>query len=311
MPSHPTFHQLIAFRTVFEQRNITKSAEVLNSSQPALSRSIKELEDAIGRPLFTRTTRSVSPTAAGEELYIWAVRLLEDRDRSIIATRDVADGRTGKISIGYIDFAIVGRLPEFMRRFSEAHPHVHLDLQGLVTQEQLRLLKIGDIDIGFVSGKPQHPGTVQRELYSEGLVAVLPSHHRLASRPSLVLSELENEAFVTGGHQWRYYTDLVMALCRERGFHPPVSQIAPNRDGILSLILAGVGITVYPECIRNSPRHGLSFVPIEDVGRPVVISVVWTEENKNPAMRRLLSQILSPEQNLGTVVTRSTKKSAS
>ena len=294
-----TFRELLVFCTICEQRNITRSAEVLGSTQPSLSRTIKELEATIGRPLFVRSTRSIEPTTAGLEFYAWAVRFLDGLETAVGATRDVADGRSGFLTIGYMDFAIVGQLPEMLRHFRTQNPTVHLDLRGMATQEQVFLLQQGEIDVGFISGSPLHGSLSQRELYSERLVAVFPDQHPLASQPTLNLGQLARETFITGGHKWRFFTDLVEGLCAERGFMPKVAQIAPNRDGILGLVLAGAGIAVYPECICNAPRSGLSFVPIGDTGSPVKISVIWNTSSKNPLLPRFLDHILGAEDGYG------------
>lgn len=291
MSAKVTFRHLLVFRTVCEQRNVTRSAGILNTSQPALSRTIKELEQAVGRTLLIRSTRSIEPTTAGAEFYARAVRMLTELDAAVTATRDVADGRSGSLVISYMDFAIVGKLPDILRQFRHSNPTIHLDLRGMSTQEQIAPLKGGHVDVGFISGNVTHGGLNQRELYSERLFAVLPERHPLAQEQTIRLDQLSDEWFITGGHKWRYFTDLVEDLCAARGFIPKVSQVAPNRDGILGFVLAGAGISVYPECVCNAARPGLSFVPIKDTGRPVKVSMIWSAQNRNAALLQFLDHI--------------------
>ena len=94
-----------------------------------------------------------------------------------------------------------------------------------------------------------------------------------------------------GDDSWYHYTELLIELCVQRGFVPRVSQTSRTRDGILGFVLAGAGITIYPECILNVPRKGLKFVPIEDTGRPVVISVLWNKNSHNPVLSSFLREI--------------------
>ncbi|MHA7851927.1 LysR family transcriptional regulator [Roseovarius sp.] len=291
MVLRPSIRHLIVLKTVVELRNVTKSAAMLNSSQPSISRTIKELEEIIGRQLFDRTTRSIMPTSAGRELYNRSVEILSDIDASIASTRDVSDGRSGLLKIGYMDFAIVGRLPQILRKFSTQNPRVRLDTQWHMTQNQVHLLSTGELDVGFISGFPNLTGLEKREISRERLFAVFPDDHRLARQTSVSLESLSGESFVTGGDNWHHYTDLLIELCVQHGFVPRVSQTALTRDGILGFVLAGAGITIYPECILNAPRRGLNYVPVDGVGRPVVISLVWNESCANPVLASFLKQI--------------------
>ncbi|HAW46575.1 MAG TPA: hypothetical protein DCX34_04960 [Roseovarius sp.] len=291
MVLRPTIRHLVVLKTVVEVRNVTKSAALLNSSQPSISRTIKELEGIIGRQLFDRTTRSIIPTNAGRELYNRSVEILSDVDAALASTRDVADGRSGVLKIGYMDFAIVGRLPQILRKFGSQNPRVRLDTQWHMTQDQVHLLSTGELDVGFISGSPNLSGLAKREISRERLFAVFPEDHRLAEQISISLEDLSGENFVTGGDNWHHYTDLLIELCVQHGFVPRVSQTAFTRDGILGFVLAGAGITIYPECILNVPRQGLRYVPVDGVGRPVIISLVWNEASPNPVLASFLEQI--------------------
>lgn len=293
MSLRPTIRHLVILKMVVEEGNVTKSAERLNSSQPSISRTIKELEEIVGRQLFDRTTRSISPTNAGRELYTRSVQILCDLDAAVASARDVADGRSGGLNIGYMDFAIVGPLPMILRRFSEKNPRVRVDAQWHMSQYQVDLLTKGRIDVGFISGSPNIGSLQKREISRERLIAVFPEHHPLATQETVRLSDLYAEDFVLGDENWFHYTDLLIELCVQKGFVPRVSQTSRTRDGILGFVLAGAGITVYPECILNVPRQGLQFTPIEDIGRPVVISVVWNKNSQNPALSSFLEEISS------------------
>ncbi|USG62464.1 LysR substrate-binding domain-containing protein [Sneathiella marina] len=290
----PTLRQLLVFKTIVEQRSFGKSAKILNTSQPALSRAIKDLEAVLSRPLLIRTTRSVKPTEAGKEFYARAVRILDDLSEAVTVTRDVADGRKGRLVVSYMDFAIVGKLPEILKRIRNAQPKVQLDVRLLVTQVQIELLKQDKLDVGLVSGiteKTILSGFSRKLVDCESLVAVLPSDHHLANRKSLKMRELANEPFVTGGSHWYYYTDKLIDICRQHGFSPEITQTADMRDGIIGFVLAGIGITVYPQCITNAPRPGLSFVPINDVPKVINTFALWKTDNTNPTLPIFIEQL--------------------
>jgi DNA-binding transcriptional LysR family regulator len=287
----PTIRQLQMFVEVIRCRSFRKAAECLNTSQPALSRGMKELEALLGTLLINRTTRSVSPTEAGKEFFSRAIQLLRELDELIDATNAVAAGKRGRLKLTYMDFAIIGRLPYIIRQFKERHPDILLDVQYSVSQEQFPMIDQGLVDIGFVSGEPSRNGFSSRVVAKESLLAVVPENHNLAKRESISLGELSEECFVTGDHRWIMYTDKLSSICNQHGFEPRVVQTGFTRDEILSFVLAGIGITVYPECITNVPRPGLHYVPISDVGRRIVTSAIWKNSNANPALLLFLEQL--------------------
>ncbi len=287
----PTVRQLQIFVEVIRCRSFRKAAEGLNTSQPALSRGIKELEASLGTLLISRTTRSVSPTEAGKEFYTRALHLLGELDDLVDATNAVAAGKKGQLKLTYMDFAIIGRLPYIIRQFKERHPDILLDVHYSVSQEQLPIIDQGLADMGFVSGQPRRSGFSTWIVAKESLLAVVPEDHALALRESIRLGELSEEGFVTGDHRWVMYTDRLSSICNQHGFEPRVVQTGFTRDEILSFVLAGIGITVYPECIRNVPRPGLRYIPISDVGPSIVSSAIWKDGNTNPAMLLFLDQL--------------------
>lgn len=287
----PSVRQLQIFVEVIKFGSFRKAAESLNTSQPALSRGIKELEALLGTLLVSRTTRSVLPTEAGREFFSRAIDILKELDDLVDATKAVAAGKIGRLRLTYMDFAIIGGLPYIIRRFRERHPNIVLDVQYSVSQEQLFLLDRGLSDIGFVSGEPDRAGYSTRLVAKESLLAVVPEGHSLAERGRIDLRELSQEKFVTGDHRWAMYTEKLATICNRHGFKPRVVQTGFTRDEILSFVLAGIGITVYPECILNVPRPGLRYIPIDDVGNCIATSAIWKHDNFNPALLLFLDQL--------------------
>ncbi len=287
----PTIRQLVVFRTVAEQTSFRKSAELLHTSQPALSNTVKDLEAILGTSLFNRTTRIVKLTEAGNELYARTVHLLDDVDMAIRATQDVASGRGGTINITYVDFAILGVLPEVLNNYRAINPHIQVSVSFARTMEQLEMLHEKKVDVGFILDVEIPPQFQKRLVSVEGLVAVIPRSHRLANRESIELIELADESFITGDIRWQHYTDPIINLCIQRGFVPKVSQRAYLRDELLMLVLSGLGVLIYPECIVNAPRYGLSVVPISDVPKLSRTAAVWRRDNTNPVLSAFIDQV--------------------
>jgi|GEM_PF-834901 len=280
----PTLRQLLVFKTVVEQGSFRKSADVLNTSQPALSNSVKALEDVLGTSVFFRTTRSVELTAAGTALYARIDQIFEMVETATLEARDAADGKGGRLRLNYVDFAILGGLPDVLENFRTKNPKIQIDIGFARTLEQIEKMQKGQIDIGFIFDMDTPiPPDFRRLVFSvEGLAAVVPRAHRLAKRATLELEELKGEPIIAGDARWERYTDMVNEHCIARGFSLEISQRAYLRDEMLSLVLGGMGVLIYPNCIMNAARFGLRAIPISDVGDVITTSLIWRSDSANP-----------------------------
>lgn len=287
-----TVRQLLVFKTIVEEGGFRRGAEALHTSQPALSNTIKALEDALGIPVFYRTTRSVRLTEAGRELFNRTGQIFDLLEETSLATQDVAAGRGGAITISYVDFAILGPLPEILESYRAINPRIQIKIGFGATLKQIEQVKNGHVDVGFImdidTRLPQ--GIERRQISLESLVVILPPSHRLARRDSIELAELADESFIAGD-SWLRYTNLINDLCVERGFVPKVTQKAYLRDEMLAFVLAGLGVLVYPTCIMNAGRFGLSAVPISDVPKLIKTSAIWKAKATNPVLPSFLSLI--------------------
>lgn len=287
----PSLRQLQVFCTIVDEASFRRCAEIMNTSQPGLSRSIRVLEETIGAQLLIRTTRSVRVTAAGEEFYRRAKLILRDFRDTIIATKEVANGHAGNLNISYLDFALIGPLPGILSSFRNSRPNVQLIVRYMPTNDQIPMLVQGKMDIGFVFGQPAIDGFTTRPLVTEGLVAILPSEHKLASRKRIKLSELAGENFVLGDARWHRFNDKFFDFCHSCGFSPKVNQTAYTRDELIGFVLAGNGISVYPECIQRTPRPGITYVPLGEVPTEIVTSAMWRTDSDNPLLNAFIEHL--------------------
>src|SRR5690606_24784920 len=123
------FRLLKSFQAVADHLNFRRAAEELHLTQPALSRQIVQLEEAIGKPLFYRDKRHVELTPSGKFLYEHLGNLFHDVDALIYETRAAAEGERGTLALGYTESAMASFLPSLLRHLKERLPHVHLQLK--------------------------------------------------------------------------------------------------------------------------------------------------------------------------------------
>lgn len=287
-----TLRQLEVFKTIAEVGSYRKSAKILNTSQPALTKTIQSLEYALGVEVLRRNTRSVSLTAAGLELLGRIDGIFEQLDRTVNTVRDVSSGRGGSINLTYVDFAILGPLPTTLERYRKYNPRIKINVRFASTADQIAMVKEGKADLGFVMDIDlKLPNTFCRKhIVQEGLVAVMPPKHPLADRKQVELAELEHDSFIMGD-TWSRYNELIRDLCVERNFMPQVTHKAFLRDEMLAFVMAGMGVLVYPTCIRNAGLPGLRVVPIADVPPVVRTTAIWRADAKNPVLPSFLREV--------------------
>ncbi len=285
-----TLRQLLVFKTIVESGGFRKAAEVLHSSQPALSKTIHSLEASLEFPLLDRSTHQVEMTKAGEAFYDRLGELFELIEQIENNARDVAAGQQGSLSITYTDFAILGQLPNIIERFRNLNSQVKIGVRFYPSPRQIELLLSRQTDIAFIwHYMGQLPQVLDHKPISgEGLAAVLPERHPLAEREAIDLIELRDETFLVGDAPWLPFNNLIRDLCLEKGFVPKTGQAAYLRDEFFTFVLLGIGVLIYPENVMNAKRAGLAAVPIRDVGKVVDISAAWHREIRNPALERFL-----------------------
>ena len=284
--------QVRAFLRVAEQLHFGRAAERLSMTQPALSRTIRDLEEAVGVSLFERSTRRVRLTAAGAAFAAECQLAVSHLQLAANAAKSAAEGRSGKLRLGYMDFAINGRLPRILQAFRAAEPGVSVDLEYMPTAAQHVALLEGRIDIGFIIGEFKAHNVANHPVDRDEFVVLLPESHPLAARESLRLAELAKEPFVIGSEEtFGSFRKLLFELCHEAGFFPDIVQEASNSSGIFGLVAAGAGITVYAGCARNVLRKGVVVRRISNVRERIPIVAAWLADHSSEALRRFTSTL--------------------
>jgi DNA-binding transcriptional LysR family regulator len=286
------------FVALGEELHFRRAAERLNLSQPALTRSIQQLEHAVGLELVKRDNRNVSLTPAGEE-YLKGLRsILSIFESATVRARRVAQGEAGAVRISYTDIAVAGILPMVVRTFRAAYPNIAIEANHGCTQAQIDDLETGKLDVGFFTGPWSRDGYSTWVVQQDAFVAVLPAQHRLANTPVLRLADLADEPFVLGEPRfWAHFHAHLTQLCRDAGFEPRVVQYASNNEGILGLVACGMGVSVQAESIRMYGRSNVVMRYLENETAEVPTIAAWRDEPMDAVTQRLVAHVkgLYPE----------------
>ncbi len=267
---------LECFVAVAEELCFARAAERLHLSLPPVSRHVKQLEDELGVQLFTRTTRSVQLTNAGQ-VYLGEVRqTLQSIQRGVVAARRAERGEVGELLLGYEASSAYDALPRALKVFRERFPGIEVTLKQMDTDEQAQALKDARIQLGFVV-PPLRDKALQAEVVTrEPLVVAMPCDHRLAHHTKVDLYELVNEPFVMSPRAKRCgLYDQVMRVCHDIGFAPSVVQEANEMQIMLGFIAAGMGVTLLPSHVAALQRPGIVFRPVQQSSASVDLALAW------------------------------------
>lgn len=279
---------LQAFVAVAEESSFRKASERLYIAQPALSRTIQALEQELEVKLFERTTRSVRVTEPGRYLLERAHLIFKQVEDAKDGTRRVARGEQGELLVGFNDFTISDKLPSIIVDFRARYPDINLDLKDGSSREMMDMVLDRRLDIGFLSGLSPAPELDSLVLRREVFVAVLPAGHRLAGKTKLKVKDLASENFVLGYESWEIFLNAVYSYCDRAGFRPNVVQTAVHSDGIINLVAAGIGVTIYVDRDWLHRRADILVKPLTDP-QPVFESLaVWRGDTHASSLKYLL-----------------------
>ncbi|WP_285246795.1 LysR family transcriptional regulator [Pseudarthrobacter sp. efr-133-R2A-89] len=287
-----TFDQLAGFIAVAEELHFGRAAERLNMTQPPLSRQIQKLEKIVGAELLERDNRKVELTSAGRTFLDEARRLMALAERAPATARRIASGRSGVLRIGFTAASGFSILGPVLDELSRIIPDVDIELQELVTGEQLAGLLTGELDLGL--GRPPFDQATfdSRLLYRESMVLAVPEGHRLSllDRP-VTADDLNDEPLIMHSPtQARYFYDLVIRMFPVR--HANVVHTVSQILTMVSLVAAKRGLAFVPHSATTLAIDGVGFLPLAGGSRePAELHALWNRRITNPALSRLLRDL--------------------
>jgi len=258
--------QLQAVLAVAEQGSFVAAAAVLKTSQPALTRTVRRVEDVLGVALFERTTRRVRLTAAGRDFVALAERLLNDLRLAAGSMRAAAEEQRGRVVLASIMSAASGPLPAILAAWHAARPAVELQLREGVHGTVLEDVRGGLADLGITYVDDLPVELTATPLGREVFVAVAPPAHALATREMVALAELAAVPLVSfpPESRTRRTIDAAAAAANLSLRHTViVTQFAT----MLRLVRAGVGLAIVPAgALVGFGGEGLVALPLAPPG---------------------------------------------
>ncbi|HQS14182.1 LysR family transcriptional regulator [Reyranella sp.] len=294
-------HQLRCFLAVADELHFGRAARRLEMLPSALSRDIRLLETSLGTRLLLRTTRNVMLSQDGAAFVDDARALVTRADVLAAEVRERGRERARSlIRIGAIDTAAAGLVPALLRDFRELHPSVAVQLAEDKTIRLVPKLLSGRLDIAFIRPPEQLDKRIEwLMLFHETPVVAVPSRHRLAGRRRLSIEALAGEPMIVPDRSSRPHShDLTIKLFEHSGLRPNLSQIAEEKQTIVHLVAAGLGLAIVPRRASGLGVAGVRFVPLasrETAGLALLpMAAAWLRNSRDPLRDELLALLRLP-----------------
>ncbi|MET7543463.1 LysR family transcriptional regulator [Streptomyces sp. NPDC005507] len=249
-----------------------RASEQLHIAQPALSQQIRQLEKIVGVELFRRTSRSVRLTEAGTAFQPRAQNLLERLTADLDEARRVGRGEAGRLDVAFITSA-TAIVSEHLRAFSRLRPEVQVKLRDGFTTDVLMALERGTADVGIVRDAEKRDDIDLSLLASERLVAVVPTGHPAAGSGQVAARELAADPLIlfprSAGPQ---AFDMNTQPLRNAGIDVQVTQEFSNWHTIISLVAAGLGVSIAPYSVTTLLPEGARRLELDG---PATVSQIF------------------------------------
>jgi len=284
-------YHLRTFVTVAEERHLTRAAERLFTSQPAISAHIKALEEELGLALFDRTPRGMQLTPAGAQLLERARHALAAAQDFLQQARGMKDELMGSVRIGLNTDADFLRLPELQARLVAEHPRLEIEYHSGRTGSNIPALRVGRLDAAFVSGDCDDPLLESCYLCDEELAVAVPESLRGRTGAGGIAA-LATLPWVYTSPECAYYRSM-QALFQAHGCEPAKTVMAEQEDALWAMIKLGMGVGILRRAHIERPEHvgHLHALPLKLP--PLPLNFAYLKKRANDPVVRALRTVLA------------------
>lgn len=283
--------QVEAFRAVITLGSMTKAAELLGISQPAVSRLMLDFQEAVGFRLFRRQRNGAEPTEDARRLFEHVEKLfvgLEELNHQVHAIRNVT---SGTISIAAMGLYANGLLPDIIARFSAQFPDIAIRLDSQPQDRIAEWVSSRRSDLGFATLPIANPSIPVRALMTRPAMCVFAADHEFAERAQIHADDLAERSFVSfpRGTSFRFEVD---TLFDRAGVERVMKIEATTHEAVCNLVATGLGVSIvspYSPHLRRNPR--LAFRPFSPA-IPIVLGMIGEPEEMSVAARQFHDFVL-------------------
>lgn len=249
-----TIKQLRAFVAVARSRSFAEACGLLNLSQPALSVTIRNLEQAVGGRLLARTTRTLALTPEGSQFLPVAQRLLADWSAALDDLHDTFALRRGRLAVAAMPSFASTELPALLQQFRQLHPEINITVHDVIAEDVIAMVRSGRVEAGIAFDPGAAEDLQFSPLFSDRFVAALPTGHSLLVQRRLHWSALEREPFIALQHPSSIRSLLEQSLAAS-GLTLRIEVETNHLVTIGRMVAAGLGVSAVPTLCKQQLRE--------------------------------------------------------
>ncbi|EUC19080.1 LysR substrate-binding domain-containing protein [Paraburkholderia hospita] len=279
------------FVAVAEEGSLLTAAQRrLHTSQPSLSRQIRDLESEVGVKLLERQARGVALTAAGRVFLDHARLALLQVEAATDGARRAEQPEKPVLSMGFLAGQEVVWLPHALRILREEAPEAEITLCSQSSPELALRLMRGKLDVAFLRPETQTSGLSFKFLAKEPLIAVLPADHRLTSRKKIRPQDLAREIYVSSARTSPVLKSVIEDYASKVGITLRAEYEGENLPSAMSLVTSTGGVTLIPLYAQNMLTPNVVARALDDVPPTIDLVLGYNNANTTPLLLRLLSR---------------------
>ncbi|MDR5782736.1 LysR family transcriptional regulator [Caballeronia sp. LZ065] len=279
------------FIAVAETGSLTEAAASrLHTSQPSLSRQIRDLEDRIGTALLQRSARGVELTDAGRAFLDHARLAMAQVDAAVEAARRAAQPAKPRLALGFLTGQEMTWLTEAMHLLRDKLPNIEVTVTSDYSTELASALAHGKLDVAFMRAEPGH-GLDYRIIGQEPLVVLMPSDHPLAARKSVRPEDLRHQPFIAMADKAKVLGQVIDGYLTKAGVEVEVTQRVDNPAMVMSLIASTRAVTLIPAYVQKLMPWSVVSRPLKGEAPTIDLVVGTSPGNAAPIVQLFLSRL--------------------
>jgi LysR family transcriptional regulator, hca operon transcriptional activator len=280
------------FVAVAEAGSLTvAAAEKLHTSQPSLSRQIRDLEDEVGAQLLTRRARGIELTPAGQAFLGHARSVLSQVGAAAEAARRIVHPVKPCFAMGFLTGEELTWMPDAVRILRDELPGIDVMISSQYSPLLADGLSKGKIDVAFLRQETGMPDLAFHLLVKEPLMVVLPGNHRLAALKAISPSDLEGETFVIVSDMAPVLRLVIDNYLERSGVNITPAHEADHLSMGMSLIASTGGVGLLPAYAQNFLPPSLTSRPLTGETPTVDLVLAYRKSNQSPVLKLLLSRL--------------------
>ena len=279
------------FIAVAETGSLTEAAEQrLYTSQPSLSRQIRDLEGQVGVQLFSRSARGVELTAAGQAFLDHARLVLMHVDAAVETARRAAQPERKTFAVGFQTGHEMNWLPPAMQVLHDELQDIQVTVSSDYSPDLAEALARGRLDLAFLRVEPGYDLEYQ-VVDREPLIVLMPNDHRLTARSSVSPQDLVGEVFIGGSNKAAVLHAVTEDYLRRSGVDIELDHGVDNMAMAISLVASTRGVALMPEYAKNLLPPSVVSRPLEGETPTIDIAVGYSKSNTSPVLELFVSRL--------------------